>query len=465
MEDQPPQILVVDDELDMCWALVNTLRPAGYAVITTTSGAGAMEKARQGSFKLALLDIRLPDMEGTRLLAPLRQMHPDMAVIMVTGYASVDTALRAINEGASAYLTKPLDLDEVLTKVGEALERQRLVVESRRLYQAAQRELVQRRQAEEQLVYMATHDALTGLPSRALFNDRLTLELAHAHRNGQRLAVALLDLDHFKDVNDTLGHSVGDQLLKLVSHRFTSLLRRSDTVARIGGDEFMLILPGIARVEDADNIAQKILKAIRKPFVWEGHDVRVTASLGMALYPHHGEDAGTLMRHADIAMYTAKGQGRDNVQCYCLERGEMDKRANVLIVDDEPDMCWALENILRTAGFTATTTTKGTEALELLGGKDYAAAFVDAKLPDLNGLELAALIRQRSPHTAVVVISGYFYQEDKAINEGLEKDLFIGFVAKPFDLEEVRLMAQRAVEGAEGARKEDYASSSHSVGG
>jgi len=127
----------------------------------------------------------------------------------------------------------------------------------------------------------------------------------------------------------------------------------------------------------------------------------------------------------------------------------------ILVVDDEPDMCWALENILRPAGFTVTTTTTGAEALELLAGRGdpagrpYAAAFVDAKLPDLDGLELAALIRQRSPHTAIVLISGYFYQEDRAINEGLQKGLFIGFIAKPFDLEEVRLMARQAVERAE----------------
>ena len=121
---------------------------------------------------------------------------------------------------------------------------------------------------------------------------------------------------------------------------------------------------------------------------------------------------------------------------------------HILIVDDEPDMCWVLENILRLTGYAVTTTTTGTEALELLTEEPYAVAFVDVKLADLDGLELAALIRQLSPHTAIVLISGYFYQEDKIINEGLEKELFIGFIAKPFNLEEVRLMARQAVERA-----------------
>jgi len=126
----------------------------------------------------------------------------------------------------------------------------------------------------------------------------------------------------------------------------------------------------------------------------------------------------------------------------------MDERETILIVDDEPDMCWALENILRPTGYAVTTATTGAEALELLAGGPYAAAFVDAKLPDMDGLELAASICQRSPHTAVVLISGYYYQEDKTITERLQEDLFIGFISKPFDLKEVRLMAHQAVERA-----------------
>jgi DNA-binding NtrC family response regulator len=120
----------------------------------------------------------------------------------------------------------------------------------------------------------------------------------------------------------------------------------------------------------------------------------------------------------------------------------------ILVVDDEPDMCWTLENTLRPAGYEVTTTTRGAEALELATGEPYDVAFVDAKLPDLDGLELATLICQRSPHTAIVLISGYFYQEDKTVTEGLHEGLFIGFISKPFDLEEVRLMARRAVERA-----------------
>ncbi len=138
------------------------------------------------------------------------------------------------------------------------------------------------------------------------------------------------------------------------------------------------------------------------------------------------------------------------------------KSPHILIVDDEPDICWALENILRPAGYAVTTTTRGAEALQLLARERYAVAFVDAKIPDLDGLELVGLIHQQSPHTAVVLISGYYYQEDRAINEGLEKNLFVGFISKPFDLEEVRLMARRAMELA---GKGGQADDPHSGGG
>lgn len=121
------------------------------------------------------------------------------------------------------------------------------------------------------------------------------------------------------------------------------------------------------------------------------------------------------------------------------------KRPRILVVEDELGMCWALESMLCSSGFTVTITVTGTEALELLSRKHYAVALVDAKLPDLDGLELAALIRQRSPHTVVVLMSGYFYKEDTAISEGLQEGLFADFISKPFDLEEVCLMVRQAM--------------------
>jgi diguanylate cyclase (GGDEF)-like protein/PAS domain S-box-containing protein len=438
--DEKERILIVDDDESARRSLKLIFRKKGYEVEMAGTGRDAIEKAQGGFFNLALLDIRLPDTAGIELLAPLKELHPDMAVILITGYASLKTAVQALNDGASGYITKPLNVDEVLSKARDVFEKQRLVMENRRLFQAAQRELAERKRAEEalreseeryrclfeaspvgigivdlegnvfasnqsmleltgytpeelqtvklgdtyvdpdehkrllkalkksgkvrdwevrlkrkdgtvyfallnvdqlelggrkvilttarditerkraeeELAYMATHDALTGLPNRWLLNDRLTLGLAHARRNRQKLALMLLDLDHFKDVNDKLGHTVGDKLLQAVGERLTSLVRKSDTVARMGGDEFMLLLPfrrGRGE-EDAIKIAQRILEAFRRPFVFDGHEIRITTSIGIAFYPDDGEDADTLMKNADIAMYRAKERGRDNYQRY-----------------------------------------------------------------------------------------------------------------------------------------------------
>ena len=177
-------------------------------------------------------------------------------------------------------------------------------------------EIAKLKQTEETIKQLAFHDSLTGLPNRRLFNDRLNVAIAYAQRNQHKLAMLLLDLDQFKDVNDTLGHSVGDELLKAVGERLMNLLRKSDTVARMGGDEFMLILPEMARCEDAAKVATKILESFQEPFSFDGYELRITTSIGIAIYPHDGEDSDTLVKNADIAMYRAKEQGRYTYEYY-----------------------------------------------------------------------------------------------------------------------------------------------------
>jgi len=175
-------------------------------------------------------------------------------------------------------------------------------------------DITARKRAEEQIAFQAYHDTLTGLPNRALFNDRLSLALSQAHRTKQPLAVMFLDLDHFKRINDTLGHTIGDRLLQRTAERARALIREGDTVARIAGDEFTLLLPGIGRAADAAAIAHKVLSAIAQPFKIEGHELYITTSVGIALYPGDGEDAEALVRGADSAMYRAKELGRNTFQ-------------------------------------------------------------------------------------------------------------------------------------------------------
>jgi diguanylate cyclase (GGDEF)-like protein/PAS domain S-box-containing protein len=179
-------------------------------------------------------------------------------------------------------------------------------------YVAVFSDFTSRKAAEEQMRFLAQHDALTRLPNRALLKDRLVRAIAHARRNGKKLAVFFLDLDDFKKVNDTLGHAAGDHMLKVLAQRLTGCVRAEDTVARIGGDEFILVLEDIASEEAVPAVARKVLDALSQPMVFEGQEMRIATSIGISLYPEDGDDPELLIRNADLAMYQAKENGGSN---------------------------------------------------------------------------------------------------------------------------------------------------------
>jgi diguanylate cyclase (GGDEF)-like protein/PAS domain S-box-containing protein len=178
------------------------------------------------------------------------------------------------------------------------------------------RDVTERKRAEEKIRQMAYHDSLTGLPNRKLFSDRLGIALPHAQRNQEKIGIAMLDLDNFKIVNDTLGHEVGDLLLQATAERLSAALRKGDTVARIGGDEFAVILPDLKVIEGEIQVAQKIVDGFRKPFLIDTHQLIVTTSIGIAVYPDDGTDEVMLLKKSDIAMYQAKQAGRNQYKLY-----------------------------------------------------------------------------------------------------------------------------------------------------
>jgi diguanylate cyclase (GGDEF)-like protein len=240
-------------------------------------------------------------MQGGRALTPGELPMPQAAA---SGREVVDMEMDAVRDG------KP-----VATIVGYAAP----------LFDASGRtrgaigaflDITARKQAEEQVRNLAYHDALTGLPNRLLFQDRLALAVAQAHRHRQGLAVLFLDLDRFKVINDSLGHTVGDRLVREVAARLRTCVREGDTVARLGGDEFTLLLPHVGQAVDAAKVAKKVLDLVRIPFDIDARELFVTASMGISLYPDDGVDAETLVKNADTAMYRAKEQGRDLYQLY-----------------------------------------------------------------------------------------------------------------------------------------------------
>jgi diguanylate cyclase (GGDEF)-like protein len=213
-----------------------------------------------------------------------------MPFIFVSGTIGEDTAVAAMKSGAQDYIMKGS-----LKRLVPAVERELREVASRR----------SRRQAEERLAHLAYHDALTDLPNRVLLNDRLTQAMLVSQRSGEAIALMVIDLDHFKIINDSLGHHAGDRLLQEVAARLRAFVRESDTVARLGGDEFAVMLLN-TDAQGATATGRKLLHRLHEPYVIHGHPFVVSASLGIATFPAHGTAADALLQKADIAMYAAK---------------------------------------------------------------------------------------------------------------------------------------------------------------
>ena len=177
-------------------------------------------------------------------------------------------------------------------------------------------EITERKRREEEERFLAYHDTLTGLPNRRLLDDRLRQALHLAQRRDARLAILLVDLDEFKRVNDRFGHRAGDAVLRDVAQRLGACVRKADTLARQGGDEFVVLIPDLAPASDGQVVAEKILRALQAPLRAEGEDIRVGASIGISLYPEDAGDGEALLRNADAAMYRAKRAGGDQFRFY-----------------------------------------------------------------------------------------------------------------------------------------------------
>ncbi len=194
-------------------------------------------------------------------------------------------------------------------------------------YVAVFHDITEMKQQEARIVHQAYHDALTGLPNRTLAHDRINVSLAHVKRAGSRLAVLFLDLDNFKNINDSLGHEMGDTLLLQVANRLVSLVREEDTVARLGGDEFLILAAAITSEEAVKHLMERLLQSFAAPFSVSGSDLFVSASIGVAFYPQDGESASVLTKNADIAMYQAKARGRNG---YCFFTSDLSERISYL---------------------------------------------------------------------------------------------------------------------------------------
>jgi diguanylate cyclase (GGDEF)-like protein/PAS domain S-box-containing protein len=436
-----PRLLIVDDEPLILEGLSRLLASRDYEVVTANGGCEALIAIGKQQFDAILLDLGMPDLNGSEVLRFVAERSPDTPVIVVSGESTIDAAIRALRGGAADFVRKPYEPEELLRRVDNTLTRRRLERENSSILQRLQqsekwhrflvnsspdfiytlddegrftfvndrvesllgyrredllgqhyslviheddiaraehifnerragdrsarnieirlkcnpgmrrprlmngrckaveltatgmydeeagiferrfigsygvaKDVTERKQAEDTVHFQAYHDLLTGLPNRALLRDHLGLMLAQAKRNQQPLAVLSLDLDHFKVINDSLGHTIGDELLLAVGARLRQCLREGDTLARLGGDEFAVLLPSLVSRGDVEHICRKIIQVLSKPAYVKGHEIYISVSIGACVAPEDGELIDSLIRQAEIAMYQAKSHGRSRLQ-------------------------------------------------------------------------------------------------------------------------------------------------------
>lgn len=311
-------LLVVDDVPENIHELLEALKDT-YRIQVANTGARALEIVNGPSPPdLVLLDVMMPGMDGYEVCRRIKDTPAGnrIPVIFVTVVDAVSDKVRGFELGAADYITKPFDIDEVHARVRTHLELARL----RRFLE----DLVAQRTAllqvsEEKYRILAQRDSLTGLPNRALFAELLQHAVQHAERSATQFALLSLDLDNFKTINESLGHSRGDRLLVEVAKRLQGLMPESDTIARIGGDEFDIILERREGTPWVDLMAQRMIDALAEPIELDGQSIYVGMSIGIALYPADGTDPETLQSHADAALHQAKAQGRGVLRFFSPE--------------------------------------------------------------------------------------------------------------------------------------------------
>ncbi len=309
MNLKPKKILVADDDPTALALMRAALEKAGFGVRTAVDGADALRQFGEDRFDMVMLDVDMPGGTGHEVCTALRlKAGPLLPIVMVTGMDDVPSVDAAYSAGATDFISKPINWALIGHRVRYLLRGYQTVLDLK--------------DAEIRIRRLAYFDALTGLPNREHFRARLARVLEAARRNPVRLALLCIDLDNFKRINDTLGHSVGDELLRMMAFRLRDALRCDDEVgrasaasaedehlSRLGGDEFMVLLPQISSPEHAGIVADRIVRTIAQPMRLAQHEVLVTPSVGIAVFPSDGEDLETLVRNADLAMYFAKRQG------------------------------------------------------------------------------------------------------------------------------------------------------------
>jgi len=299
-----PKILIIDDSADIHELVQLGLFGEPIELISSFGGEDGLAVAAMQQPDLILLDVGMTGLDGFEVCRRLKAnpLTSDAPIIFITGASSTAEKLRGLELGAIDYVTKPFDPAEMRARIRAALNTRRLMG---LLADKA-----------DQLSFQATHDSLTRLPNRAMFSEHLEKAMASSLRTGKSVAVLLVDVDRFKNVNDTYGHQAGDEMLCQVSQRLRGRLRASDVLARMGGDEFAAILRDLGSPDDAIQVAMSLSQELQEPIDLMGRKQFVTISVGSAVHPRDAIDIRTLVKHADLALYQAKNAGRNTARAF-----------------------------------------------------------------------------------------------------------------------------------------------------
>ena len=288
-------VLYVEDDSETRACIERILQPHVGTLVSANNGSDGLSAFHARHPHIIITDILMPVMDGLAMALEIRNADRYVPIIVISAFERTDYLLRAIDIGVTKFVTKPVITGLLMSALLEC---------SHRLY------------AEERLRHMALYDALTDLPNRTLLKERLDMACSVADRNAEQVALLFLDLDHFKEINDSYGHLVGDQVIQETARRMKNLFRSCDTVCRLSGDEFLIIITGVLSREDVASAAKKLLDVLVQDICIAGNHLNVTPSIGISIYPDDGADMDSLIRTADSAMYRVKQQGGADLRFY-----------------------------------------------------------------------------------------------------------------------------------------------------